>query len=173
MSEEEEQFMHEEHEPDVECIEVSDSPQEPDLSESDSEDAISWENGKQKHKCKVCPMEFSERNDLVSHRLVHTVEKSHRCEMCYKTFYTKSALMKHWYTHVSEKPYQCEHCEESFITRNWLKRHQLTHATGGKPYECKICQKGFRWKQSLKYHLLSHMGKKPTRMWGMFKKFLY
>ena len=47
------------------------------------------------HRCEICGKEFSRRNNLVSHKNIHTGEKSFPCKVCGKKFRRRSHLQDH------------------------------------------------------------------------------
>ena len=64
--------------------------------------------------CEVCNKEFSKKNCLTRHRIIHTGEKPYICEVCNKEFSLKDSLERHLYVHSGKKPHDCEICYKGF-----------------------------------------------------------
>ncbi|XP_072279296.1 uncharacterized protein [Pyxicephalus adspersus] len=110
--------------------------------------------------CTVCGEHFSQKEGLISHERLHTMQKPYSCTVCGKGFPWKSSLAKHEKIHRGEKPYSCAQCGKRFIERSSLIIHERIH-TLEKPFSCSECGKSFTHNGNLIAHQRTHLGVKP------------
>ncbi|XP_069606689.1 gastrula zinc finger protein XlCGF57.1-like [Ranitomeya imitator] len=126
------------------------------------------------YSCAECGQCFSRKTNLVTHKKIHTCEKSKHitkqridmngklfsCSDCGKCFKKKIRLVIHQRTHTGEKPFSCTECGKCFTQKGNLVKHQRVH-TGEKPFSCTECGKCFTEKGSLVKHQRVHTREKP------------
>ena len=56
--------------------------------------------------------------------LTHDCNKRHRCPNCFRQFTTRNELKTHSLIHTGEKPHQCDDCGKGFRQRATLDRHK-------------------------------------------------
>eukprot|EP00063_Salmo_salar_P010706 XP_013985541.1 PREDICTED: zinc finger protein 658B-like isoform X4 [Salmo salar] len=76
------------------------------------------------HSCSVCGRQFSARNTLGRHLLIHSGVTPHKCAECGKCFTQKNNMISHQLTHTGEKPYSCDQCGKRFTRKRAMKIHQ-------------------------------------------------
>ncbi|XP_063290526.1 gastrula zinc finger protein XlCGF57.1-like [Pelobates fuscus] len=132
------------------------------ISHSNSDHIIHETNrrGKKRFSCSDCGKCYTQKHNLVKHKIIHTGEKPFSCPDCGENFSQVSNLVVHQRIHTGEQPYSCSVCGKNFTRRANLIRHQSVH-TGEKPYECSECGKCFAHSSSLDIHQRLHKGEKP------------
>ncbi|XP_059613472.1 zinc finger protein 816-like [Phlebotomus argentipes] len=87
-----------------------------------------------KHREKRCIVEccgkdFSRRDLLYAHVVVHKYPDAFSCFVCKRQFKGKELLKKHLFTHLPYelRPLQCEKCDKKFLANNQLRLHMLGH----------------------------------------------
>ena len=112
------------------------------------------------HQCETCKKVFSERSNLITHKITHAAEKPYICDKCGKAYTMKGSLKLHKVIHTGEKPYACKVCGYSTARKSDLVKHELIH-TGEKPYVCRVCGYACARPSNLKEHKRIHTGEKP------------
>ena len=79
--------------------------------------------------CNVCPYKCKEKQQLVAHLRIHTVERPYKCNICQKLFRLQSALRAHRRVHTGER----DVCHKSFTQQGSRNGHIQMH-TGKRPY---------------------------------------
>ncbi|KAL5284869.1 hypothetical protein ACFFRR_006904 [Megaselia abdita] len=94
-----------------------------------SENSRNSDNEINLFKCKFCPREFSEPDQLALHSKTHIQVKKElfRCSHCLNTFNSKDLLERHERTHSQPVLFRCSTCSISFMTKELLERHERTH----------------------------------------------
>merc|ERR1711915_906811 len=90
---------------------------------TDSHKAASIAISKGQTDCKECGKQFSSRQILERHIMVHTGEEPFECEVCGKRFPKIFSMKRHQVTHTGEKPFSC-YCGINFTLEASLKRHE-------------------------------------------------
>ena len=75
------------------------------------------------------------------------------CDICGKHFSQKANLLKHKLIHANKKPFECKTCGKAFRQKANLQRHEQIHDKERKTVNCQNCQKTFRCPWSLKQHM--------------------
>lgn len=110
--------------------------------------------------CRLCGMDFRDREQLLIHESVHMGKKLHRCTHCGKCFRLRSNLTTHERKHTGEKPYSCRYCRKQFASSSNCKIHERCH-TGEKPFKCRFCDMCFITSSNCRKHERRHTGEKP------------
>ena len=106
--------------------------------------------------CDICGRPFSQKANLLKHKLIHANKKPFSCRVCSKAFRQKANLQRHELIHDKDrKTVNCTECNKSFRCAWSLKQHMKNHAVGG-AYGCSICGKTFRGKDRLMHHFSIH-----------------
>lgn len=124
------------------------------------------------YKCKMCPLRFFNRSDVVMHSRSHTEGKPYKCAVCNKGFASTSYLNQHSRIHTGEKPYNCSYCDKNFRQLSHLQQHTRTH-TGQRPYRCRHdgCEKAFTQLSNLQQHWRRHNKDKPYKCPDCYRAF--
>ncbi|KAJ8022055.1 hypothetical protein HOLleu_39437 [Holothuria leucospilota] len=124
------------------------------------------------YKCKLCPLRFFNRSDVVMHTRSHTEGKPFKCAVCNKGFASTSYLNQHSRIHTGEKPYSCTFCDKTFRQLSHLQQHTRTH-TGQRPYRCAHagCDKAFTQLSNLQQHWRRHNKDKPYKCPDCYRAF--
>ncbi|KAJ9594206.1 hypothetical protein L9F63_014366, partial [Diploptera punctata] len=112
-----------------------------------------------KFKCSECESTFVQRDRLMQHFRVHTLQEI-ECMICGHKTKHKTALRRHMLIHTGERPFECEFCGGKFADRSTLVNHRRIH-TGERPFSCKECGKTFARIVHLQAHLRSHSNERP------------
>ncbi|GAB0099726.1 Zinc finger C2H2 superfamily [Sergentomyia squamirostris] len=144
---------------------------------------------KKVHSCEFCGKLFLRRDDLQSHRRIHTKEKPFVCrvEGCSERFHWRQALRRHEQTfHIrgSTEIFHCNICSATYRLREYLNNHMRRwHGNQStedgrdsshqeehydpRPYVCRVegCKKSFAWRQSLRRHINSHNRTRKSSDW--------
>ncbi|XP_062557073.1 zinc finger protein 431-like [Armigeres subalbatus] len=77
-------------------------------------------------ECKKCPGKaFKTAQTLLAHeRVVHLKTRQMKCEICDKTFNRKDNLDTHRRIHTGEKPYECSNCYMRFADQSTIFKHR-------------------------------------------------
>lgn len=113
----------------------------------------------QKRRCDICGKQFTSKQYLKQHVLIHTFKEKFNCDVCGKTFAQNSNLKTHLLIHAEEKKFKCHMCGKRFTVKGNLKAHLLTHYDV-RQFECDVCGKKFTQKSNLKTHSLTHSEEK-------------
>nr|XP_054931101.1 uncharacterized protein LOC126538992 [Dermacentor andersoni] len=108
------------------------------------------------HECSTCGRDFTSRQSLKHHLVLHTGEKKYTCPICGLKFALKIGVTRHLRVHTSEMQYACPLCPSKFCRRTSLERHKQLHATGVNLCHCPECGKAFRQTKALQQHLNWH-----------------
>ena len=127
--------------------------------------------------CKICSIQFSNRNSLSHHMHVHLDGKhlesdtdvtlkrqkhKHSCSVCQKLFLNDDDLNRHITVHSNR--YLCDLCHKGFSSQRHLTRHIKTHLRLGF-IPCKICSKTFRDTTSLNRHMKMHPSSDQSKLY--------
>ena len=137
-----------EHEPG----EISDSSFDP-------QEYLKQRNKKKPWVCEICGNNYSRRNSLQRHYLVHSMEKPYHCDLCEKSFCMQSYLTAHRKIHFERKKVKCTECSREFTRSSNLRAHMIVHVDF-KPFSCRVCSKRFSHTSNLKRHEILHTGLK-------------
>lgn len=76
-------------------------------------------------KCSKCPMEFSFKNNQLTHlSYAHSIGISYACYLCKKKLGEKRTLLDHMNSiHNGRFSFKCPVCSKSFVSKKRLKRH--------------------------------------------------
>ncbi|XP_028407928.1 zinc finger protein 260-like [Dendronephthya gigantea] len=114
--------------------------------------------GIKEFKCTECGREFSRKDKLNRHILIHSPNRpTYPCPFktftgCQKTFYRKDKLQRHIFAHSKEKPYKCKTCNKVFARKDNLTEHTRIH-TGEFKHRCPVCNKGMGGPKKLLLHM--------------------
>ncbi|XP_026726893.1 zinc finger protein 883-like [Trichoplusia ni] len=111
---------------------------------------------KNKHKCEHCSKTYSKQSILNNH-----IETAHtfKCASCKKQFSSKQELHTHQIIHKNEKdkpPYQCHECGESIESIDMCEYHIDEHCSS--VYTCPVCGHTADTKLDAATHLTQHFG---------------
>ncbi|XP_055866993.1 gastrula zinc finger protein XlCGF26.1-like [Biomphalaria glabrata] len=140
-------------------------------------------------QCIFCPNVYSERTELVAHKLIHSGNRPYICTICGNRFPKCSDLKRHSIIHTRLKPFHCAQCDKCFTQKSSLEKHAKIHAkhSGGHPcllcglvfneltqlidhsqsnhadisFCCKICGKMYSEERHLVHHEKNHSMVKP------------
>lgn len=117
--------------------------------------------------CDLCPVELSNKVELLKHKESHKDLPPFQCEICSKRCKTNQALQSHRNSHerkkeTKSKMHECTECFERFSDIKLLRNHLATHKDVF-PYRCDVCHKVFTEKKNLKKHKRIHSEVKPFR----------
>ncbi|PRD27168.1 UNVERIFIED_CONTAM: zinc finger protein [Trichonephila clavipes] len=115
-------------------------------------------SNERRYSCELCNRNYSSRNGLTNHYLVHSQVKPFKCDICDKAFTKKCTLTVHLSIHSTERPHVCEICSRPFARKADLKKHKLIH-TNKKSYTCDTCQAEFKHLNYLRKHEVKHLNK--------------
>ena len=110
-------------------------------------------------KCFKCSIEdcenlFETKEELDTHKKLHTENNIYTCNKCNKQFMQEKNLQKHFKVHCFlVKRYICPFpgCGKKFTALYNQKIHYRIH-TGERPYTCDICGKNYYDRANYKYH---------------------
>ncbi|XP_053578007.1 gastrula zinc finger protein XlCGF17.1 [Bombina bombina] len=103
---------------------------------------------------------FTQKSDLLKHKIINAEEKTFSCSECGKCFAHRSRLFRHKIIHTGGKPFSCLECGKCFTQKSHLNTHQKIH-TGERIFSCSDCGKWFTQKSDLLKHKRIHTGEKP------------
>ncbi|XP_068216047.1 PR domain zinc finger protein 15-like isoform X2 [Palaemon carinicauda] len=106
------------------------------------------------HGCDVCGKQFSRKDLLREHSVVHT-PPSLPCPECKKLFKTHKSLDVHTLIHQGIKRFVCKYCGKKYHQKVNLAKHERSHLPRG-AVKCQCCGIQFHSTDDLKAHLLSH-----------------
>ena len=108
--------------------------------------------------CDICGRPFSQKANLLKHKLIHANKKPFACRVCNKAFRQKANLQRHELIHDKDrKTVNCTECNKSFRCAWSLKQHMKNHQGGaGGAFGCSICGKTFKDKTRLMQHFAVH-----------------
>uniref|UniRef100_A0A3B4B7M7 C2H2-type domain-containing protein n=1 Tax=Periophthalmus magnuspinnatus TaxID=409849 RepID=A0A3B4B7M7_9GOBI len=106
---------------------------------------------KDPYQCPECDLSFPTFRQRAAHRIEHKKDK-YKCEICGIGFSEEQHLLRHIAVHSGERPFKCFVCDMGFKQESHLKSHMRLH-TGERPYSCKLCHKSFNHNVSLKSHV--------------------
>jgi len=112
-----------------------------------------------KYTCDKCGKQFTKKQSLKDHDLIHLDIKPFKCSLCLKSFRHKQYLNVHEKIHKNERNFVCNLCDKRFPASSDLTKHMAVH-TGSRPHSCDLCVKSFSRKNDLMRHILIHEGKK-------------
>ncbi|CAG2117420.1 unnamed protein product, partial [Medioppia subpectinata] len=108
--------------------------------------------------CTDCEYKSKNKNNLLSHQLIHSNIKQFKCDFndCNESFKTTSNLFRHKKcVHLKEKRFKCneENCGKSFTLKSNLIQHQCIHSVE-KPFVCDFngCNERYNRKTQLLHH---------------------
>ncbi|XP_060517201.1 zinc finger protein 271-like [Cylas formicarius] len=132
---------------------------------------------REKYKCLVCCMSFSNKSKFLSHQKTHDDSKPFKCVQCFQSFLKEVHLNVHLRSHTKneEKKFDCKICGQHFIFEYLLKQHEFKHSDV-KPHPCPKCDKGCLTSESLRRHMKVHdedYSKKVHICTDCKKEFLY
>ena len=114
------------------------------------------------YKCDVCSYSTTRRNNLLSHKRKHTVEKSG--DICsHSTSLPRNIqnVAAHKRKHTGKKQYKCVLCSYSNVWRSALARHKRTHKQE-KPFKCDVCSYKSATSEDLARHRLDTLERSRT-----------
>lgn len=107
--------------------------------------------------CDICGRPFSQKANLLKHKLIHANKKPFSCKICNKAFRQKANLQRHELIHDKDrKTVNCTECNKSFRCAWSLKQHMKNHNSSGGAFGCSICGKTFKGKDRLMQHFSIH-----------------
>ena len=74
-------------------------------------------------KCELCSKNFTRKDSLSKHIMIHTGEKLLKCDMCGMSFAYIGKLRLHEKTYENSKEYPCELCGKVFPQKSYRNRH--------------------------------------------------
>ncbi|XP_047498736.1 uncharacterized protein LOC125045492 [Penaeus chinensis] len=111
-------------------------------------------------ECSECGKQFTNKEALNKHMLMHTWETLYSCEQCGENFSQKVSLKKHMICHGDKKTFKCEICGSVYSANKNLKRHLKTCGSTGSLSKTKClhpsCEKRFFHVTKMIHHLESH-----------------
>nr|CAD7262449.1 unnamed protein product [Timema shepardi] len=106
------------------------------------------------HVCPQCGLEFSTKDELNHHKVIHYRDKYCLCDRC-GIFVFNSRLSQHMLVHTGQKPYSCPICGRGFTQSNSLKEHRVVH-NRERHYTCEVCGQQFLRRGNLRDHKKVH-----------------
>ncbi len=113
--------------------------------------------------CTICGKNFTQKQTLSDHQMIHTGQRPFHCEICGSDFNNKQTLKRHKRLHTEVIRFQCELCGKEFRSKAGLRMHTAIHLGTTPHYDCSICNKVFTQKQALIRHSRIHSGEKPFK----------
>lgn len=123
----------------IETTETLDEPTESVINIQNEEDLIE-ENVQTTYKCRLCNLDFMEREDVKAHILeMHTISKPEDeessdeekeayepiCYLCKMSFVTLAKMRKHIKRiHKCDECYYCQHCTGTFLSLDMYEDHE-------------------------------------------------
>ncbi|XP_063629507.1 zinc finger protein 91-like [Cydia splendana] len=132
------------------------------------------------YKCNQCSFACTEQDDLLLHKIVHTVkpgnpqrnlqvlerndtkEKTYKCSYCSASFLQEVTWQVHERRHTGEKPFKCDQCSYAGTQINHLLSHKAMH-TNVISYKCSQCDFACAKKDDLLNHKVIHMNDQPFK----------
>ncbi|XP_061724358.1 zinc finger protein 271-like [Cydia pomonella] len=134
----------------------------------------------QLYKCNQCSYACTQQDDLLKHKIVHTVkpsnpqrklqvlerkntkEKAYKCSFCSNAFCEEVSLQVHERKHTGEKPFKCDQCSYAGTQINHLLLHKAMH-TYVNPYKCDQCKFACAKNDDLLKHKVIHDNVQPYK----------
>ncbi|CAH0714347.1 unnamed protein product, partial [Brenthis ino] len=115
--------------------------------------------------CDLCMQNFSDWQELFSHRLIHLSNKNDKvCHICFTKFVSPAFLEYHYKKqHLNkENPIlRCCSCKQSYTTPQELQEHKA-RCHGEESLICNCCSKIFTNEKQLKQHVTKHTERKTV-----------
>lgn len=108
------------------------------------------------YKCDLCKMQFSQKSNMLRHRMGHGGIKPHECRYCSKRFFRKDQMEEHLMVHIKKgENFVCPvaNCNLRFGQHSALRLHLDAHSISSTtPALCKICYQTFVKSKRLLLH---------------------
>ncbi|XP_067132812.1 zinc finger protein 60-like isoform X1 [Centruroides vittatus] len=116
--------------------------------------------GKKSFAYNICKGKINFNFDLKRHGKISTSNNNYHCKDCNKHFKFQYILKNHLKRHNIDKSFCCSSCTKSFKTKSELIQHQISHS-GDRPHKCEVCGKIFKTKPHLMNHISTHSEDRP------------